>query len=130
MPARGITGAPRGPMHTDLFESAVPHPAGYRDVEPDEVLRQLGRIRVVDVREPDEVVGDLGRIGAAKLVPLATLPGVARGWPKDVAVVFVCRSGNRSGRAAAMLAANGFRRVMNMRGGMLAWNAAGHPVVR
>jgi rhodanese-related sulfurtransferase len=36
----------------------------------------------------------------------------------------VCRSGGRSARAAALLASVGFRRPMNMVGGMLAWNEA------
>jgi rhodanese-related sulfurtransferase len=43
-------------------------------------------------------------------------------------MVMICRSGNRSGRAAQALASIGFSRVMNLTGGMLAWNAAGLPI--
>jgi rhodanese-related sulfurtransferase len=42
----------------------------------------------------------------------------------------VCRSGARSGRAAAALLGMGFTDVTNLTGGMLAWNAAGLPVVQ
>ena len=44
---------------------------------------------------------------------------------KPVAVI--CRSGMRSGRAAKMLAGAGFTNVSNIKGGMMAWTAAGLP---
>ena len=52
----------------------------------------------------------------------------ARTWNRDDELVIVCRSGARSARAAEALAAMGFRRVMNLTGGMLAYTAAGLPV--
>ena len=51
-------------------------------------------------------------------------------WDADAEIVLICRSGARSGRAAGSLARAGFTRVMNMTGGMLAWNAAQLPVER
>jgi hydroxyacylglutathione hydrolase len=45
--------------------------------------------------------------------------------PKDQTVVFVCRSGGRSGRATAYARDNGFTSVYNMKGGMLLWNQQG-----
>lgn len=120
-----------------LFERAEPNVAGYRDVDPAEVrARTAGGggarpARLVDVREPHEYTGELGHIEGAELVPLAGLAEAARGWSRDAELVLVCRSGARSGRGAAALAQElGFTRVMNMRGGMLAWNAAGYPVAR
>jgi rhodanese-related sulfurtransferase len=114
-----------------LYDNATPHPIGYRDVD----VRQLAsfpaaRVHLVDVREPSEFDGLLGHLDGARLVPLATVMDVASSWPKDRDVLLVCRSGARSGRAAAQLVALGFKRVMNLRGGMLAWNAADLPVVR
>jgi rhodanese-related sulfurtransferase len=44
-------------------------------------------------------------------------------------IVCVCRSGNRSARAAAELVQMGFKAV-NMTGGMREWAARGLPVVR
>ena len=42
-------------------------------------------------------------------------------------VAVICRSGMRSGRAAKLLAQSGFTDVANVRGGMMAWTAAGLP---
>lgn len=109
---------------SDLWIHAVPNAAGYRDVTPVEVAAAAAdrSVRVVDVREPEELRGELGRIPVAELCPLAQVAAQAKGWPRDEELVLVCRSGNRSGRAAAELAQLGFSRVMNMQGGMLAYN--------
>ncbi len=45
--------------------------------------------------------------------------------PKDKTVVFICRSGGRSGNATAMAKDQGFANVYNMKGGMLLWNEMG-----
>lgn len=47
---------------------------------------------------------------------------------RDRLVIAVCRSGNRSGKAAALLADAGVE-VRNMAGGMKAWAAEGLPIV-
>ena len=90
------------------------------------------RLLVLDVREPEEFVGELGHIGGALLVPLDALehrlPKLAGYVEHDVVVV--CRAGARSATAGAMLQRAGFRRVYNLGGGMLAWNAAGLPAQR
>jgi rhodanese-related sulfurtransferase len=112
-----------------LFDTATRRAEGYRDVDPSQVAARAG-LRVVDVREPNEYTGELGHIPGAELVPLGALESAAATWDKDRELVLVCRSGARSSRAAATLAAAGFRRVMNMTGGMLAWNAARLPVSR
>jgi len=97
-------------------------PCTVRDIDPAELVRLGKSVRVIDVREPAEAAGELGRIPAAELVPLATVESAAESWKKDEPLVLVCRSGARSSRAASHLAALGFRHVMNLRGGMLAWN--------
>ena len=113
-----------------LYESAQTNAGGYRDILPAQ-LAVLGReARIIDVRESDEFAGELGHIRGAELVPLATVAAAAKSWRCDDEVVVVCRSGGRSGRAAAALAAIGYGRVMNMVGGMLAWNEAHLPVER
>ncbi|MFD0226247.1 rhodanese-like domain-containing protein [Streptomyces hirsutus] len=58
------------------------------------------------------------------LVAGAALPQAARCRP----LVVVCRSGHRSRQAAELLAARGADAV-DVKGGMNAWAAAGHPVV-
>ncbi len=113
-----------------LYESGATNPAGYRDVLPAQVAARRDDVHVVDVREPHELTGELGHILGVEHVPLATVEVAAQSWSKDEAIVLVCRSGARSGRAAGALAKMGFRRVMNMAGGMLAWNEAKLPVER
>lgn len=115
---------------TTLFEAATPHPNGYRDLSTAALAGAPHRPRIIDVREPDEYVGELGHVEGAELVPLATVGRAAHGWPRDESLVLVCRSGKRSGRAASELVAMGFTAVMNLEGGMLAWNAGALPVVR
>ena len=78
---------------------------------------------VLDVRNPDEWNDDLGHIEGARQIPLAELPArvtEVAAW-KDKPVVVVCRVGGRSQRAAEWLAGAGYRQVMNLEGGMAAW---------
>lgn len=99
----------------------------YGEIAPEAAYRARGTARLVDVREPGELARD-GFIAGAENVPLGTLEVRARTWDRDGEIVVVCRSGGRSARAAAALAGMGFRRVLNMTGGMLAYTAAGLPV--
>lgn len=112
---------------SDLNRIADPRPPGFRDVAPDGAAAHLSELRVVDVRQPEEFTGPLGHIPGAELVPLATLPEASRTWPRDEALLVVCRSGARSASAAAQLVGAGFTRVYNLAGGMTAWRAHGLP---
>ncbi len=87
---------------------------------------------VVDVREPEEFTSDLGHVRGSILVPLDALE---QRLPKlhgysERELVMVCRAGARSATAAAMLKRAGFRHVVNLEGGMLAWRLQGLPVER
>lgn len=113
-----------------LFESATPTGAGYRDVTPTSLFAASGAVHVVDVREAHELDGNLGHIRGVDHVPLATLAARAGAWRRDDELVLVCRSGGRSSRAAQILVAAGFEKVLNLAGGMLAYKAAGLPVAR
>lgn len=81
-------------------------------------------VLLLDVREDDEWAA--GHAPGALHMPLSALDAAA--VPSDRPVVAVCRSGNRSGQAAAVLAVAGVD-VVNMTGGMKAWSQAGLPVV-
>lgn len=97
-----------------------------RDIDPGELAAVEGA-RLIDVREPNELVGPLGYIHGVDNVPMGTVLAVAGDWDKAEPIVVICRSGGRSSRVAAELASAGFTEVMNLRGGMLAWNQAGLP---
>ena len=86
-------------------------------------MKEAGeRFLIIDVREPAEFTGDLGHLAGAELVPLSTVALLALDWPRDEALLIVCRSGRRSAVAAQDLLALGFKHVANLEGGMLAYN--------
>jgi rhodanese-related sulfurtransferase len=78
-------------------------------------------IHLVDVREPHEhtdfniggLLLPLGQVQTLQIEPIED-------W-KQEPVYFYCRSGNRSGQACMMLESLGFTNVINVTGGMLAW---------
>ncbi len=81
---------------------------------------------LVDVREDDEFSN--GRSADAVHIRLSELPDRLDELPRDRQIVCTCRSGGRSGRATEFLLAQGFD-VVNLEGGMLAWQEAGIPMV-
>lgn len=85
-----------------------------------------GGVVLVDVREDDE--WEAGHAPDAVHVPLGEV-GKAAGRFAGRRVLVVCRSGNRSAKAAKSLAGAGVD-VANVAGGMSSWAAAGLPVVR
>ena len=82
---------------------------------------------VLDVREDHEWTA--GHIAGAIHIPLAELPARAGELDPGARTVVVCHVGGRSARATAWLHAQGHD-VVNLAGGMDAWEAAGRPVVR
>jgi rhodanese-related sulfurtransferase len=102
--------------------------AGGSAVEPAEARRrQEAGALLVDVREADE--WRAGHAPGARHLPLGRLADEIGTLPADRELLFVCRSGRRSGRATA-LAARAGRTATNVGGGMLAWARAGLPVER
>ena len=77
---------------------------------------------VLDVREPAEWL--MGTLPGAEKLSLGRLPTSLDDLDRSVPLLIVCRSGNRSQLAARFLAANGFTRVANLVGGMVALGRA------
>lgn len=82
------------------------------------MLQEQKTIHLIDVREVDEVKE--GKIPGAMHIPLGLLEFRMHELNKDIEYTMVCRSGGRSGQATQLLAGHGFK-VVNMAGGMLAW---------
>lgn len=80
---------------------------------------------LLDVREPNEWLA--GHASAATHIPLGELHSRLGEVPEGTTVV-VCRSGQRSQRAAEFLRAKGID-ALNLAGGMRAWAADGLDVV-
>ncbi|MDH4248303.1 MAG: rhodanese-like domain-containing protein [Deltaproteobacteria bacterium] len=99
--------------------------SGYFEISPEAVSTHLDALRVVDVRSAEEFNGNLSHIPSAEQVSLEVLPTVIGSWDPRQPLLLVCRSGRRSAMAAEYLARAGFSRVVNLTGGMMAWNAQG-----
>lgn len=104
---------------------------GIPEVTVEDVSRVVGRVRIIDVRRPDEFNNELGHIKTAELVTLGTdLDRFLDSGDRSDEIVFVCRSGGRSGTATAQATQRGYRFVMNMVGGMIQWNERRLPIER
>lgn len=78
-----------------------------------------GDFRIIDVREPMEIAQ--GSIPGAEPIPMSVLGNRINEIGQDKDVVFICRSGARSGQVCAYLAQNGYENVYNLRGGVIGW---------
>lgn len=99
-------------------ESAVP------EITPVELKQKLDAgedIFVLDVRKPHEY--DIANLGAP-LIPLDELVSrLDEVEPyRDRTIVIHCRSGARSAKALRILEENGFKSLLNLKGGILAWS--------
>ncbi len=83
---------------------------------------------VLDVREQSEY--DAGHVLNSKLIPVGKLMERVGELEKyrERPIVVVCRSGQRSAAACALLGKQGFAQVHNLSGGILAWQKAGLPL--
>jgi rhodanese-related sulfurtransferase len=81
---------------------------------------------VVDVREPGEYAA--GHILGAKSVPLSRLDDGDLAKRKERPVIVYCDTGERASKAIAGLKKQGFARVVNLTGGIKAWQQAGLPI--
>lgn len=112
----------------------VMHPQtvdGIPEVSVTDLKNHLGQVRMIDVRRPDEFVGELGHIPGAELVTLGSdLTQFLEKSDRTQEIIFVCRSGGRSGQATAESLQFGYTKTANMVGGMLRWNQENYPVER
>jgi len=104
--------------------------SSYAQISPAEAHARLGEFVAVDVRGAHEYHGPLGHIRGATLLPLPELAARARELPANQKLLLVCRSGARSGKACEQLAGLGIGPVVNLEGGMIAWDKADLPVER
>lgn len=90
-----------------------------------EAAQRRASTQILDVREDFEVAE--GMIPGALHIPLNQLHARLAELDITVPVITVCRSGNRSGKAAIELSTAGFT-AYNMSGGILDWQQAGLPI--
>jgi molybdopterin/thiamine biosynthesis adenylyltransferase/rhodanese-related sulfurtransferase/molybdopterin converting factor small subunit len=93
------------------------------DIDPMEVKAKIDRgdpFVLIDVREPHEY--QICNIPFAKLIPLGDLPKRVNELDSADEIVAHCKSGMRSAKAVDFLKQAGFRKVRNMKGGILGWS--------
>jgi adenylyltransferase/sulfurtransferase len=109
----------------------APEPAVVEgDITPQEVKAKLDRgdkFLLLDVREPHEY--QICSIPGAKLIPLGDLPKRLNELDASVEIVAHCKSGMRSAKAIDLLKQSGFKKLRNMKGGILAWSDQVDPSV-
>ena len=94
-------------------------------VTPPELKRRLdsagpgGRPLLLDVREPWEY--ERSRIEGSTLVPMSALAEEGVPDPGDRETVVICHHGVRSAHVVRLLRQAGFKRVMNLAGGLDAY---------
>jgi adenylyltransferase/sulfurtransferase len=82
-------------------------------------LDQGESLYIVDVRNAEEY--QICRIPGSILVPLPQLPQRFRELDPEREMIVHCKSGMRSAKAQQFLREQGFRKVKNLKGGILAW---------
>ncbi len=99
------------------------------EILPENLKDYLGKVTLIDVRRPEEFDGELSHIEGAQLVTLGPdLENFLKTHDQNDEIVFICRSGARSGRATLISREMGFSKSVNLQGGMLLWNERKYPV--
>lgn len=101
------------------------------DISPQQAVQLMSHETgglVLDVREDSEYQS--GHINDSIHIPLSALKSRMSELDKykQKNIILGCRSGSRSGRACGMLKKNGFEKVHNLRGGVLAWEKDNLPM--
>lgn len=106
--------------------------AGFSSSDLRQRLDDGDDILVLDVRDTEDFLGEGGHIPGAKNIPLpevqAHLPELAAWRQRPLAVV--CRTNKKSAKAAELLRAEGFDRVLLVEDGMLGWSGNGFETER
>jgi rhodanese-related sulfurtransferase len=100
-------------------------------VSPQDVIRLMNHgALLLDIRTPD--VFAAGHIGGARSLPPDQILRAEDTLKKhkEKPIVVYDESGSLGAAAARQLAAQGFRKAVNLRGGLSAWRAENLPIVK
>jgi len=111
-------------------EEHIPVQTGIPEITPGEVKKKMDAHEpfvLIDVREPHEY--QICRIPGSKLIPLGEVPKRMNELNSADEIVVHCKSGMRSAKAVDLLMKSGFRKIHNLKGGILAWSDQVDPSV-
>jgi rhodanese-related sulfurtransferase len=118
-------------LSTTFFLLACNSNAQNVDANTFEQKINAGGVQVLDVRTAGEYSGShLKNVMLADWTDKAQFAERTKYLDKNKTLLVYCAAGGRSGQAAEWLKEQGFKEVVNLQGGITAWNAAGKPVVR
>ncbi|MHB8485112.1 MAG: molybdopterin-synthase adenylyltransferase MoeB [Candidatus Acidiferrales bacterium] len=110
-------------------EEAPAQTASVPEITPKQLKQRLDRgddLYILDVRETHEYqICNLN----GQLIPLGELPKRVSELDSSREIVAHCRSGKRSAEAVEFLTKAGFRKIWNLKGGILAWSDEVDPSV-
>jgi sulfur-carrier protein adenylyltransferase/sulfurtransferase len=104
---------------------AAPEPATVNtatEITSLELKQRLDRgdkVTILDVREPNEY--QINRIAGSTLMPLGDVPRRYAELDPDADMVVHCKMGGRSAKAVEFLRSVGFKKALNLKGGILDW---------
>jgi adenylyltransferase/sulfurtransferase len=96
--------------------------AGLAEITVEELKGRIDRgdnLFILDVRNPEEY--EICRLPGSTLLPLPALPQRFRELDAGREMVVHCKSGMRSQKAIVFLRQQGFTKLVNLKGGILAW---------
>ena len=97
-------------------------PVNDLEISASQLSERLSRgedLVLLDVREPYEF--QAGHLEDAQHIPMQQVPHSVDQLPRNKEVVVYCRTGGRSARVQQFLMSQGFEKVKNLTGGMMAW---------
>ena len=102
---------------------------GFMDLRVEQLAGSMStkNFTLVNVHVPDQ--GHLPNTDVS--IPFDQIKGSLDKLPgKDAPIVIYCRSGGMSVQVAATLAAAGYTKIYELKGGFNAWKAAGHDLLK
>lgn len=111
-------------------QEGAPAAPGYANISPEELSRMLEEkdFLLINVHIPYE-----GEIAQTDLfIPFNAIEENASQLPADrsAKIVVYCRSGSMSATAAETLVQWGYSNILNLDGGMIAWEEQGYPLLQ
>jgi adenylyltransferase/sulfurtransferase len=103
-------------------QETAPAAVGSAEITVDELKARLDRgeqVFILDVRNPEEY--QIARIAGSVLLPLPQLAQRFAELDRGREMVVHCKSGMRSAKAIQFLRQQGFDKLQNLKGGILAW---------
>lgn len=118
-----------GALIWNTFQSQITGVASINCFEVTKLLNHEDAV-LIDVREENEFIQ--GHILNSINMPLSSLSDKMSRLEKhrDQPIIAICLSGQRSAQACGRLKKQGFEKVYNLSGGIMAWQTASLPLTR